>query len=118
MTDRPLWAVEAMVAAMRAARNGPLPQSVPGLSIDTRTIAPGEAFFAIKGDARDGHDFVPAALKAGAGLAVVAADRRAAMPKDMPKDAPLMVVPDVLDALRDLARAARSRSQAKVVGVT
>src|SRR6516225_6555235 len=71
MTDRPLWAVEAMVAAMRAARNGPLPPSVPGISIDTRTIAPGEAFFAIKGDNRDGHDFVAAALAAGAGLAVV-----------------------------------------------
>ena len=44
-----------------------------GVSIDTRTIAAGEAFFAIKGDNRDGHDFVAAALKAGAGLAVVAA---------------------------------------------
>src|SRR6266478_8545600 len=99
MTDRPLWAVEAMVAAMRAARNGPLPPSVPGISIDTRTLARGEAFFAIKGDNRDGHDFVQAALKAGAGLAVVAADRRASMPKD----APVLVVPDVLDALRDLA---------------
>jgi len=118
MSDRPLWTVEAMAQAMHAERAGILPQSVPGLSIDTRTIAPGDAFFAIKGDARDGHDFVPAALKAGAGLAVVAADRRAAMPKDMPKDAPLMVVPDVLDALRDLARAARARSHATVVGVT
>src|SRR2546425_943419 len=108
-----LWTVEAMVQAMRAERAGMLPQSVPGLSIDTRTIARGEAFFAIKGEARDGHDFVPAALKAGAGLAVVAADRRAAMPKD----APLIVVPDVLDALGDLARAARSRSHAKVVGI-
>src|SRR5438034_3523679 len=118
MIDRPLWSVEAMLAAMRAAPAGPLPSAVPGISIDTRTIAPGEAFFAIKGDARDGHDFVLAALKAGAGLAVVAADRCAAMPKDMSKHAPLLVVPDVLDALRDLARAARSRSRAKVVGVT
>jgi len=114
MSDRPLWTVAAMAQAMRAERVGMLPQSVPGLSIDTRTIAPGEAFFAIKGEARDGHDFVPAALKAGAGLAVVAADQRAAMPKD----APLLVVPDVLDALRDLARAARARSHAKVIGVT
>jgi UDP-N-acetylmuramoyl-tripeptide--D-alanyl-D-alanine ligase len=114
MTDRPLWTVAAMAQAMRAEPAGTLPQSVPGISIDTRTIAPGDAFFAIKGDARDGHDFVPAALKAGAGLAVVAADRRAAMPKD----APLLVVPDVLDALRDLARAARARSHAKVIGVT
>src|SRR6476659_3940515 len=113
MTDRPLWAVEAMVAAMRAARNGPLPPSVPGISIDTRTIAPGEAFFAIKGDNRDGHDFVAAALQAGAGLAVVATERNS-----LPKDAPLLVVDDVLDGLRDLARAARTRSPAKIIGVT
>src|SRR5262249_32631368 len=82
MTGRPLWAVEAMVAGMRAARNGPLPPSVPGISIDTRTIARGEAFFAIKGDNRDGHDFVQSALAAGAGLAVVSADRREGFPKD------------------------------------
>ena len=76
MIDRPLWSVEAMLAAMRAAPAGPLPSAVPGISIDTRTIAPGEAFFAIKGDTRDGHDFVQAALEARAGLAVVAAGRR------------------------------------------
>src|SRR5499433_2125300 len=114
MTDRPLWAVEAMVAGMRAARNGPLPPSVPGISIDTRTIARGEAFFAIKGDNRDGHDFVAAALASGAGLAVVSADRR----EGFPKDAPLLVVADVLDGLRDLARAARARTRAKIVAVT
>ena len=63
MTDRPLWSVEAMLTAMRAAPAGPLPSAVPGLSIDTRTVAPGEAFFAIQGDNRDGHDFVEAALE-------------------------------------------------------
>jgi UDP-N-acetylmuramoyl-tripeptide--D-alanyl-D-alanine ligase len=114
MTDRPLWTVEAIAAAMRAARAGPLPPSIPGLSIDTRTIAGGEAFFAIKGDNRDGHDFVDAALEAGAGLAVVADDKRGTLPKD----APLLVVADVLDGLRDLARAARARTQAKIIGVT
>jgi len=114
MTDRPLWTVEAMAAAMRAARAGRLPRSIPGISIDTRTVLPGEAFFAIKGDNRDGHDFAEAALKAGAGLAVVAADKR----DDFAKDAPLLVVADVLDGLRDLARAARARTQAKILGVT
>src|ERR1700724_3846042 len=114
MTDRPLWAVEAMVAAMRAARNGPLPPSVPGISIDTRTIAPGEAFFAISGENRDGHDFVAAALAAGAGLAGVSAAQRAGFPAQ----APLLVVTDVLAALYDLARAARARSGAKFIGVT
>jgi UDP-N-acetylmuramoyl-tripeptide--D-alanyl-D-alanine ligase len=114
MSDRALWTVEAMVAAMRAQRAGNLPASVTGLSIDTRTIRGGEAFFAIKGENRDGHDFVAAALDAGAGLAVVAADKRAAMPAG----APFLVVPDVLAALIDLARAARARSSARVVAVT
>ncbi len=114
MSERPLWSIDAMAQAMRAERAGTLPPSITGISIDTRTIAPGEAFFAIRGDARDGHDFVAAALKAGAGLAVVAADRRG----EFPGDAPLLVVADVLEGLRDLARAARARTGAKVIGVT
>jgi UDP-N-acetylmuramoyl-tripeptide--D-alanyl-D-alanine ligase len=114
MIDRALWTLEAMAEAMRAERAGRLPASVSGISIDTRTIASGEAFFAIKGDNRDGHEFVASALKAGAGLAVVAADHR----NDFPHDAPLLVVPDVLDGLRNLARAARARMAARVVAVT
>ena len=111
--SEPLWTLDAMTNAMRATRSGPLPPSIPGLSIDSRTIGRGEAFFAIK-DNRDGHDFVAAALAAGAGLAVVAADKR----DQFSNDAPLLVVPDVLDGLRDLARAARARSAAKIIGVT
>jgi UDP-N-acetylmuramoyl-tripeptide--D-alanyl-D-alanine ligase len=114
MTDRPLWSVDAMVAAMRATRAGPLPPSVSGISIDTRTMRPGEAFFAIKGDNRDGHEFVAAALAAGAALAVIAADKR----ESFSADAPLLIVADVLDALRDLARAARARTAARFIGVT
>jgi UDP-N-acetylmuramoyl-tripeptide--D-alanyl-D-alanine ligase len=102
-----------MRAAMQARPEGDLPEEVTGLSIDSRTIGPGEAFFALS-DARDGHDFVEAALQAGAALAVVAQDRRA----KLPKDARLLVVKDVLDALRDLARASRARSRAKIVAVT
>jgi len=109
-----LWTVEAMATAMAAERQGAPPQSVSGISIDTRTIAPGEAFFAIQGDNRDGHQFVAAALAAKAGLAVVAADRRG----QFPNDTPLLALPDVLAALRDLANAARLRTAAKVIGVT
>jgi UDP-N-acetylmuramoyl-tripeptide--D-alanyl-D-alanine ligase len=109
-----LWTTDDMVAAMRAGTHGPLPADISGLSIDTRTLSRGEAFFAIKGDSRDGHDFVNAALGAGAGLAVVAKARRA----EFPADAPLLAVDDVLDGLRDLARAARARSRAKIVAVT
>ncbi|MGC1466369.1 MAG: Mur ligase domain-containing protein, partial [Pseudolabrys sp.] len=71
-----LWNIEAMAAAMRAQRRGALPVETNGLSIDSRTLAKGDTFFAIQGDNRDGHDFVETALKAGAGVAVVSsADR-------------------------------------------
>ncbi len=108
-----LWTVDAMAAAMRAEKSGSLPADVAGLSIDTRSIGKGEAFFAIKGDNRDGHDFVDAALKAGAGLAVVARSHAARF-----TGAPLLIVDDVLDGLRALAGAARARTQAKVIAVT
>src|SRR5947209_6174355 len=93
----PLWTVEAMAAAMGAERAGPLPSCVPGISIDSRTLKVGEAFFAITGDQRDGHEFVTAALERGAGLAVVTADRR----DSFADDAALLVVTDVLAALRE-----------------
>ena len=109
-----LWTTDALATATAAARQGVLPPSISGISIDSRSIEPGEAFFAIQGDNRDGHQFVTAALAGKAGLAVVAADRR----DQFPADAPLLVVPDVLAALRDLAGAARLRTHAKVIGVT
>jgi UDP-N-acetylmuramoyl-tripeptide--D-alanyl-D-alanine ligase len=114
MSDRPLWSVEAMTQAMRAEPVGSLPATITGISIDSRTIGPGEAFFAIAGEHRDGHDFVAPALAAGAALAVIAADKRS----HFPKDAPLLVVADVLAALYDLARAARARLRASIVAVT
>jgi UDP-N-acetylmuramoyl-tripeptide--D-alanyl-D-alanine ligase len=114
MSDGALWAVDAMTAAMRARAQAPLPPGVSGLSIDSRTVRRGEAFFAIAGDTHDGHDFVPAALANGAALAVVAESRCAALPRE----APLLVVPNVLAGLIDLARAARARSRAGIVAVT
>jgi UDP-N-acetylmuramoyl-tripeptide--D-alanyl-D-alanine ligase len=113
MSARALWTVEEMAAAMGVERRGALPQTVSGISIDSRTIARGEAFFAIA-DRRDGHEFVTSALAAKAGLAVVAADRC----REFPQGAPLLAVTDVLAALRALAAAARARTQAKVIGVT
>lgn len=109
-----VWTVAAMAEAMGASVNGQLPQDIVGLSIDTRTIAQGEAYFAIKGDVHDGHDFVEAALKAGAGLAVVETAQR----HKFAADAPLLVVDDVLEGLRALARAARARLTGKVIAVT
>ena len=109
-----LWTSTAMMEAMRAARRGALPDDITGISIDSRTVTPGEAYFAIKGDVHDGHDFVEAALNNGASLAVVAkghADK-------FPADARLLIVDDVLAGLVDLAKASRARLGAKVIAVT
>jgi len=114
MSEAPLWTSHAMAAAMRASRNGALPEAISGLSIDSRTIAPGEAYFAIKGDVHDGHDFVTAALNAGAALAVVETAQR----DKFAADAPLLVVDDVLAGLVELALAARARLDAKVIAIT
>jgi UDP-N-acetylmuramoyl-tripeptide--D-alanyl-D-alanine ligase len=114
MSAIPLWTSSAMADAMRATIQGALPESVTGLSIDSRTVAPGEAYFAIKGDVHDGHDFVAAALKAGAALAVVEIAQR----DRFAADARLLVVDDVLAGLVDLARASRARLNAQVIAVT
>ncbi len=108
-----LWTIDAMTDAMRAERIGSLPVEVSGISIDSRTAGKGDVFFAIQGENRDGHEFVENALKAGASLAVVANNQRGRFP-----DASLLLVSDVLQALRDLGYAARARSQAKVIAVT
>jgi UDP-N-acetylmuramoyl-tripeptide--D-alanyl-D-alanine ligase len=83
-----------------------------GLSIDTRTLCPGELFVALS-DARDGHDFINSAFERGASAALVA---RA--PANAPEGAPLLVVGDTLEGLRDLARAARMRNFGKRIAVT
>jgi UDP-N-acetylmuramoyl-tripeptide--D-alanyl-D-alanine ligase len=114
MSAMPLWTSKAMAVAMRAEANGASPDAITGISIDSRTLRPGEAYFAIKGAVHDGHDFVADALQAGAALAVVEKDQRA---KFAP-DAPLLVVDDVLAALVDLAHAARGRLGAQVIAVT
>src|SRR4029453_9324519 len=108
-----LWTLDDISTAMRAERVGGLRAEVSGISIDSRTLAKGDAFFAVQGENRDGHDFVENALKAGAGLAVVARGQQAPF-----GNASLLVVPDVLEGLRDLARAARARMNAKVIAVT
>jgi len=88
------------------------PWQATGLSIDTRNITPGDLFIALT-DVRDGHDFVAQALDKGASAALVSR-----IPAGVDANAPLLVVPDVLAALGDMAAAARARSPAKVVAVT
>ena len=114
MSTAMLWKMDALTAAVSATLQGVLPAGITGLSIDSRTVVAGEAFFAIQGENRDGHAFVEAALARGAALAVVASGKRTAFAGD----APLLLVDDVLAALYDLARAARARSKARIVAVT
>jgi len=83
-----------------------------GVSIDTRSLQPGDLFVALK-DIRDGHDFVKQALAKGAAAAMVSR-----VPEGVAADAPLLIVEDVLEGLRRLGRAARARMRGKVVAVT
>src|SRR5690348_15013005 len=88
-----------------------------GYSIDSRTIAPGELFIAIKGERFDGHDFLADAFARGAVGAIVARDRLASARKRS-GDKPLLVVDDTLKALQQLASAARRHWGKRVVGIT
>lgn len=99
-------------AARATAGRSTADWAASGVSIDTRTLRPGDLFVALK-DIRDGHDFVAQALAKGAAAALVSR-----IPDGLAPDAPLLVVPDVLKALEDLGRAARARTTARVVGVT
>jgi UDP-N-acetylmuramoyl-tripeptide--D-alanyl-D-alanine ligase len=110
-----LWTSEALVAAMDGRPLGPMPEGISGISIDSRSLQPGDAFFAIKGEAMDGHDFATAAIKSGAGVLVVAEGK---LPSLGRLTAPIIVVEDVLVALEKLGVAARTRSQAKIIAVT
>jgi UDP-N-acetylmuramoyl-tripeptide--D-alanyl-D-alanine ligase len=112
--DQPLWTGLGLVAPLRARVHGGVPRSVTGVSIDTRTLRPGDLFFAIKGDRTDGHDYVDQAFAAGAHAAVVDEAHADAMVGK----GPLLIVEDVLGAMADLGRAARARTQARVVAVT
>ncbi len=109
-----LWTGGDIAAQMQARALGALPAGIGGLSIDTRSLLPGDAFFAIQGEARDGHDFVANAFAAGAGLAVV----DEAHAEALRECGPLLAVPDVLAGLIALARASRRRSMARIVAVT
>ncbi|HEV7325086.1 MAG TPA: UDP-N-acetylmuramoylalanyl-D-glutamyl-2,6-diaminopimelate--D-alanyl-D-alanine ligase [Bosea sp. (in: a-proteobacteria)] len=114
MTTEPLWIGARLIEAMGARSQGPVPTAVTGASIDTRTLEPGEAFFAITGEARNGHDFVAAALDKGAALAVVDEAHAGAFPAD----APLAIVPDVLRGMEQAGMARRAELTARVVAVT
>ncbi len=104
----PLWTAAELTEATGGAMT--VPFDATGVSIDTRSLQPGEIFIALLGDGRDGHVFVPDALAAGAAGAMVHAD--------LPLDAPMLRVDDTLAALGRLGGFARSRFPGSVVAIT
>jgi UDP-N-acetylmuramoyl-tripeptide--D-alanyl-D-alanine ligase len=83
------------------------------VSTDTRTITPGALFVALKGERFDAHGFIAAGLAAGASGIVVSS-----APAVPTGDAAVIVVPDTLRALQDLARTVRQASGARVIAIT
>jgi UDP-N-acetylmuramoyl-tripeptide--D-alanyl-D-alanine ligase len=114
MADTPLWHGDEVVAASRARLEGSITQAINGVAIDNRAVSLGDLFVAIKGDTHDGHSFAAAALKAGAGAALVSRptdEMRAA-------GALLVVDDDPLAGLERLGRASRARAKGQIIAVT
>ncbi|HEY8192012.1 MAG TPA: Mur ligase family protein, partial [Alphaproteobacteria bacterium] len=84
-----------------------------GLSIDTRTIKPGDLFIALKGDRLDGHDYVADALMKGAAAVMVSR-----IPAGVKSNAPVLLVDDTFTALQALASSSRHRTGSKIIAVT
>jgi UDP-N-acetylmuramoyl-tripeptide--D-alanyl-D-alanine ligase len=108
--SRALWSAAEIAAATGGrARGG---WSVAGVSIDSRSVRPGELFIALRGPHHDGHDFVAQALERGAAAMV---DHR---PDGLLANAPVVEVDDTMAALTALGRAARQRSGARIAAIT
>jgi UDP-N-acetylmuramoyl-tripeptide--D-alanyl-D-alanine ligase len=112
IAPKALWSVPALASVCDGKVDGAASGPITGISIDTRTIGAGDLFVALK-DQRDGHDFVPAAFKAGATAALVSSGY-----KRQTGDGCLIRVADPLRALEDAGRISRFRTDAKVVAVT
>src|ERR1700733_6685297 len=104
-----LWTQAELSAALDAAPSSPLNTAVNGVSIDSRTLEAGDLFFAIKGDAHDGHDHVARAFEAGASAAVVSRERA----QELTALGPVFVVDDTLRAMERLGGAAPAGAQAE-----
>ena len=104
-------------ADLLAATSGHFPSTTPsdiagtGVSIDTRTLRPGDVFIALQGERSNGHAHVRAALDAGAAAVIVHERCDIADPR-------ILSVADTLVALQDMARFARARFAGRMVAVT
>ena len=115
LADAAVGAGAVLDAPAGIAQAGAL--AVTGYSIDSRTVAAGELFFAVRGERLDGHDYVVAALERGAVAAVVSRARVATLP-DAALAVPLLIAEDTLVALQSLAAHVRRQWGKRLVAVT
>lgn len=109
--NEPIWLAEEAAAATGGRLIGADAWLASGVSIDTRSLAPGDLFVALK-DVRDGHEFLAQAFVSGACAALISD------PDKAQGLGPCLLVGDVLVALRKLGETARDRGEAKRVAVT
>ncbi len=111
VNDKPvLWTAAEVAGAVRS-QGGAVSWCATGVSIDSRTVVPGDLFVALEGPTFDGHDFLEEAFGKGAVAALVSRP-----PQSVGN--PLVIVDDTMKALEALGQAARARSQATVIAIT
>jgi len=112
-----LWNADTVMAATGGQGAGDWHDwHAVGVSIDSRSVRPGDLFVAIKGPKFDGHDFACAALKAGASAVVI--DHLPNGPGALAPEAPVLEVNNTTQALEKLGIAARTKAQARIIAVT
>jgi len=104
-----LWTSDEVGRALGAAIA--VPFEANGVTFDSRAVAAGDLFIALKGETTDGHGFVGEAMRRGAAAAVVSRDVESV-------GGALIRVPDTMKALQGLGLAARRRSPARIASVT
>jgi UDP-N-acetylmuramoyl-tripeptide--D-alanyl-D-alanine ligase len=102
---------------LHGLKNGSPTREATGYSIDSRTLKPGELFFAVRGDRFDGHDFVGSSLERGASAAVVAKSKVLELPEAV-RQQTLLIVDEPLITLQTLAAAVRRHWGKRVIGIT
>lgn len=106
------WSAQEIATALHTVCSGNWVSN--GISKDSRTLQPGNVFIALQGPNTDGHHHLEAAFAAGA-MGVIVSALPASLSKDDPR---IILVPDTLQALHDLATAARARTQAQLIAIT